>query len=82
MKTSAGFDQCYNAQLAVAEGSQLIIATGLTACAGDVGELLPLIDQAHATLGAPPTEVLADAGYRAEATLQKLSQMPIGERNT
>jgi transposase len=72
MKTSAGFDQCYNAQLAVAEGSQLIIATGLTACAGDVGELLPLIDQAHATLGAPPTEVLADAGYRAEATFLAL----------
>ena len=74
MKTSAGFDQCYNAQLAVAEGSQLIVATTLTACAGDVGELLPLIDQAHATLGAPPTDVLADAGYRAEATFLSLER--------
>ena len=72
MKTSAGFDQCYNAQLAVDEGSQMIIATGLTNCAADNAELLPLIDQAQATLGAPPRDVLADAGYRGEATFQTL----------
>jgi transposase len=74
MKTSGGFEQCYNAQLAVDEASQLIIATGLTDCAGDVGELLPLLDQAERTLGAPPTEVLADAGYRAEATFHALER--------
>lgn len=72
MKTSAGFDQCYNGQLAVDEASQMIVATGLTNCAADNAELLPLIDQTHATLGENPTEVLADAGYRAEATLQIL----------
>jgi transposase len=72
MKTSSGFDQCYNGQLAVDEASQLIIATGLTNCAADNAELLPLIDQAHATLGAPPRDVLADAGYRGEATFQTL----------
>ena len=72
MKTSAGFDQCYNAQLAVDEGSQMIIATGLTNCPADNAELLPLIDQAQATLGAPPRDVLADAGYRGEATFQTL----------
>jgi hypothetical protein len=33
---------------------------------------LPLIDQAHATLGAHPRDVLADAGYRSEATFQTL----------
>ena len=51
MKTSAGYDQCYNGQIAVDEASQMIVATGLTNCAADNGELLPLIDQAHATLG-------------------------------
>jgi len=72
MKTSSGFDQCYNGQLAVDEASQLIVATGLTNCGADNAELLPLIDQAHATLGAHPREVLADAGYRGEATFQTL----------
>jgi transposase len=72
MKTSAGYDQCYNGQIAVDEASQMIVATGLTNCAADNGELLPLIDQTHATLGAQPTEVLADAGYRGDATVQTL----------
>jgi transposase len=72
MKTSSGFDQCYNGQLAVDDASQMIIATGLTNCAADNAELLPLIDRAHATLGEHPRDVLADAGYRGEATFQTL----------
>ena len=72
MKTSHGFDQCYNGQLAVDETTQLIVATGLTNCAADNGELLPVLTRAQATLGGPPPEVLADAGYRGEATFQTL----------
>jgi transposase len=72
MKTSAGFDQCYNGQLAVDERSQLIVATGLTHCPADNAQLLPLVDRTHTTLGAPPSEVLADAGYRGEATFVTL----------
>jgi transposase len=72
MKTSAGFDQCFNGQIAVDETTQLIVATGLTNCGADNAELLPLINRVEATLGGAPPEVLADAGYRAEATFQTL----------
>jgi transposase len=72
MKTSYGFDQCYNGQIAVDEASQLIVATGLTNCAADNAELLPLITRAQVPLGGVPPEVLADAGYRGEATFQTL----------
>ena len=72
MKASYGFDQCDNGQLAVDEASQMIVATGLTHCAADNAARLPLIDQAHATLGAHPHDVLADAGYRGEAIFQTL----------
>ena len=77
MKTSAGYDQCYNGQMAVDEASQMIVATGLTNCAADNAELLPLIEQTHATLGEHPTEVLADAGYRGDATFQALEACQI-----
>ena len=77
MKTSTGFDQCYNGQLAVDEGSQIIVATGLTNCAADNAELLPLIDHVQGTLGTHPAEVLADAGYRGEATFQTLEARAI-----
>jgi len=77
MKTSSGFDQCYNGQLAVDESTQLIVATGLTNCNADNAELLPLINRVQATLGGAPPEVLADAGYRAEATFQTLEARDI-----
>jgi len=77
MKTSAGYDQCYNGQIAVDEASQMIVATGLTNCAADHGALLPLIDQSHTTVGADPTDVLADAGYKSEASFQTLETRPI-----
>jgi transposase len=51
MKTSLGFDQCYNGQIAVDETTQLIVATGLTNCAADNAALLPLLTRAQATRG-------------------------------
>jgi transposase len=72
MKTSGGFEQCYNGQLAVDEGSQIIVATGLTNCNADNPALLQLLDQTQATLGEQPRDVLADAGYRGEAMFQIL----------
>jgi transposase len=72
MKTTHGFEQCYNGQIAVDESSQLIVAAGLTNNAADNGELIPLLDQVQSNLGCDPQQVLADAGYRAEATFQTL----------
>ena len=72
MKTSDGYDQCYNGQIAVDEASQMIVGTGLSNCAADSGALLPVIDRVQATLGHDPAVVLADAGYKAEASFQTL----------
>ena len=77
MKTSYGYDQCYNGQIAVDEASQMIVATGLTHCAADNGELLPVIDRVRATLGHDPAAVLADAGYKGEASFQTLETRQI-----
>lgn len=77
MKTSAGYDQCYNGQIAVDAASQMIVATGLTNCAADNGALLPLIDRVQATLERDPVAVLADAGYKGEASFQTLETRQI-----
>lgn len=72
MKTSNGFDQCYNGQIAVDEASQMIVATVLTNNAADSGELIPVVDEALSNLGQEPAQILADAGYRSEANFQAL----------
>ena len=73
MKTSAdGFQQCYNAQLAVAGENQLIVAVAVASNASDQGRLTPLVEAVESTHGRRPETVLADAGYCHEAELDKL----------
>ena len=74
---SSGFEQCYNAQIAVDETEQLIVATTVTQKASDVQELEPLLDQIEQTLGEVPKKALADAGYRSESNLQGLENRGI-----
>ncbi len=75
MKTSnEGFQQCYNAQVAVDAEHQLVVATGLTANASDQGELPVLLDTVKETFDAQPATVLADAGYCNERDLTDLEQ--------
>ena len=50
MKTSAeGFQQCYNAQVAVDGEQQLIVATELTSNASDQGAMMGLLDEVKET---------------------------------
>ena len=73
MKTSQdGFPQCYNAQIVVDGGSQLIVTTAVSAHASDQGQLPQLLDAVQAHYGHAPTTVLADAGYRNEPDLLEL----------
>ena len=66
MKTADGFQQGYNAQAAVDEDSHVIGATGLTDCAADVHQLLPMIDATMRNTGTAPAMTLADSGYASE----------------
>ena len=77
MKTSPGFEQCYNGQLAVDGEFQIIVANHQGNNASDNGYLVPLLDEVEATLGGPPEQCLADAGYRKEADFQALEEKGI-----
>ena len=74
MKTSSeGFQQCYNAQVAVEGEKQLIVATEVSSNASDQGRLVPLVDEVEAaTHGERPETVLADADYCNEDDLEAL----------
>ena len=67
MKMGSGFEQSYNAQASVDEEHQIIVAVGVTNCAADNSQLIPMIEATEATAGTLPHQVLADAGYRSEA---------------
>jgi transposase len=77
MKGSEGYVQAYNGQIAVDEGSQLIVATGLTQRAGDNGQLIPMLEEAEKITGQTPDQVLADAGYKGEENFKQLARKKI-----
>jgi hypothetical protein len=77
MKTSDGFQQCYNGQLAVDAESQMIVANQQGNNASDHGCLVPLLETVKDTLGSHPGQCLADAGYRKEQDFQLLENKGI-----
>lgn len=66
-----GFDQCYNAQAAVAAGSLLVIAADVVQAPNDKQQIEPMLNQ----IGALPDELgevrtlLADTGYFSAANV-------------
>ena len=57
------YRQAYNAQVSVdADGTQLVLSSGVSQCASDANELVPTVAAISPTIGKPET-VLADTGY-------------------
>jgi len=77
MMSKGSFQQCYNSQIAVDEGSQLIVATGITQSAGDNPQLPKLVDRTENNTKGRPKRLLADAGYRDEANFRDLEKQGI-----
>ncbi len=78
MKTSTeGFQQCYNAQVAVDGESQLVVGTAVTDNASDQGQLTEMVEEVEEVAGETPRKVLADAGYGNEGDLAALEEREI-----
>jgi transposase len=66
-----GFDQCYNAQAAVAAGSLLVVAADVVQAANDKQQVVPMVEKLQALpeeLGKPEV-LLADTGYFSAANV-------------
>jgi transposase len=67
----AGFEQCYNGQLAVDQESLLIVAVTLSNHPNDQQEALPTVDAISPAVGVP-TAVALDAGYFSQSNVAGL----------
>jgi transposase len=76
-KTSDGFIQGYNAQVAVDDAFQVIVAQHVTPAAPDVQQLQPAVVSIERTLKKRPQSVLADAGYWSEENVRALEKKRI-----
>jgi transposase len=73
---SAGFEQAYNAQVAVDQGSFFIVACALSNHPNDKAEVEPTLDALPAALGTPAAAAL-DNGFFSEKNLAALEERHI-----
>lgn len=74
--TDAGFDQYYNAQVAVDQDSRLILGHSLSNHPNDKAEAVPTVAAIPAALGLPPAGAM-DNGYFSPATIAALEALGI-----
>jgi hypothetical protein len=74
-----GFEQCYNAQAVVAQGSLLVVVVEVVQAANDKQRLAPMLDKITALpeeVGQPDT-LLADSGYFSSANVDACAKAGI-----
>jgi transposase len=76
-KTRDGYIQGYNAQLAVDEAHQVIVAQHVTPSSPDVEQLIPVIKALKRVLLRKPKQVVTDAGYWSEENARHLEKEKI-----
>ena len=74
--TDKGFNQHYNAQIAVEQESLLIVGSSLSNHPVDQGEVVPTVDAIPAALGTPEAAAL-DQGYFSAANIRTLEGLGI-----
>ena len=77
MVRDGAYLQGFNAQIAVDEGSQVIVAEALTNQAPDQEHLVPMVERVIANCGEAPDVLTGDAGYFSQANVEHCEQRGI-----
>ena len=77
MKSGDNFIQGYNAQVAVDEHRQIIVAQSLNNNGSDMHQMIPLLKQIRTNLRRQAKEVSADSGYCSALNLKELQKRHI-----
>ena len=76
MKARKGLTTSYNAQIAVDETHQIIVASDVSNDPSDTDQLIPLVEKTQAALGSID-KLSADSGYSSGENLQKVAEKKI-----
>lgn len=77
LKTTDGFIQGYNCQIAVDAEHQIIVAHDLVSAQNDAPLLVSMVDQIKRNTGKHPTELSADYGYCSVSNLRAIRRRKI-----
>jgi transposase len=77
MPRDGGFQQSYNAQVAVDADTQLVLGQEVGQSPSDMRHLAPMVEQVEANTGLLPKELSADSGYFCREDIEKVQALGV-----
>jgi transposase len=68
----------YNVQISTDAQETIIVGVGVSQCSSDAGELEPAVQRVEANLGRPVGEMVVDAGFTNQATIEAMAERETG----
>ncbi len=74
LQANGAYGPAYNVQISTDAQSKMIVGVGVTQASADAAELEPAVERIEANLGEKPKQMVVDAGFTNQATMEAMSE--------
>jgi len=77
LQAKGAYGPAYNVQISTDAQSKMIVGVGVTQSSTDAAELEPAVDRVEANLGQRPEQMVVDAGFTNQATMEAMIEKQV-----
>jgi transposase len=77
LQANGAYGPAYNVQISTDAQSKIIVGVGATQAPADAAELESAVDRVEANMGQRPKQVVVDAGFTNQSTIEAMSQKQV-----
>jgi transposase len=77
LQANGAYGPAYNVQISTDAKAKIIVGVGVTQAPTDAAELKPAVDRVEANLGQRPKQMVVDAGFTNQATMEAMSEKQV-----
>ena len=77
LQAQGAYGPAYNVEISTDAKSKIIVGVGVTQASADAAELEPAVDRIEANLGQRPVQMVVDAGFTNQATMEAMSEQQV-----
>ena len=77
LQANGAYGPAYNLQISTDAKSKIIVGVGVTQTSADAAELEPAVERIEANLGQKPEQMVVDAGFTNQATLEAMTEKQV-----
>jgi len=77
LQANGAYGPAYNVQISTDAQSKIIVGMGVTQSSADAAELEPAVDRIEANLGQKPEQMVVDAGFTNQATMEAMTEKQV-----